>query len=186
MEITLEQLRLGVLNISLFFIIGFAGAFTKDLYDTISGKNKKIQVSKVFIGAVFSAFVMLGISQPVTKRFDVSFNTIICINFITGVVGFELFGKLSTLRGLDKGFKKALEIKKALATASATTTKDSDGNTNQYQDNSYNNISNTNQYQDNNYNDMNNNTQCQNSDNTSEYQNSDNNYDGTDAPKDLF
>lgn len=101
-----------IVNLSFYFSIGLAGSFLKDLYNTVKGKDDKIQIKRIFIGATFTAFIFIGFEDSLFK--NMSFNTVIFYAFICGVVGFELFGNISNLAGLEKMVNKLIQLKKII------------------------------------------------------------------------
>lgn len=89
----------------IYFTVGLMGAFTNDTYKTIVGVNEKIEIKRILIGAMFTAFLFLFIDD----YFDtLSFQTKGALSFLSGILGFELFGKINTVGDLEKvcGFLK--------------------------------------------------------------------------------
>lgn len=79
----------------LYFVLTLAGAFLKDVYNTLIKKDIKFRLSRVLIGAVSGAFIMIGLEDILLTKVGV--NQIITISFIIGTVSFELFNKISKL-----------------------------------------------------------------------------------------
>nr|DAH85720.1 MAG TPA: hypothetical protein [Caudoviricetes sp.] len=79
----------------LYFVLTLAGAFLKDVYNTLIKKDVKFRLSRVLIGAVSGAFIMIGLEDILLTKVGV--NQIITISFIIGTVSFELFNKISKL-----------------------------------------------------------------------------------------
>jgi hypothetical protein len=71
------------------------GAFLKDVYNTLIKKDVKFRLSRVLIGAISGAFIMIGLEDILLTKVGV--NQIITISFIIGTVSFELFNKISKL-----------------------------------------------------------------------------------------
>lgn len=95
-----------------YFSISACGAFIKDLYDNFTGKQKRVQITEIFISATTSSFILLGVSELMYTK--LSTNNVILVTFFMGVVGFELFAKLNNLSGLNKFIQKVFQIKKIL------------------------------------------------------------------------
>lgn len=79
----------------LYFILTLMGAFLKDVYNTLIKKDVKFRFSRVLIGAISGAFIMIGLEDILLTKVGV--NQIITISFIIGTVSFELFNKISKL-----------------------------------------------------------------------------------------
>lgn len=79
----------------LYFILTLTGAFLKDLYNTIVKKDVKFRMSRVLIGAISGAFIMIGLENILLTKVGV--NQIVTISFIIGTVSFELFNRISKL-----------------------------------------------------------------------------------------
>lgn len=79
----------------LYFVLTLMGAFLKDIYNTLIKKDVKFRLSRVLIGAISGAFIMIGLEDILLTKVGV--NQIITISFIIGTVSFELFNKISKL-----------------------------------------------------------------------------------------
>ena len=79
----------------LYFVLTLMGAFLKDVYNTLIKKDVKFRLSRVLIGAISGAFIMIGLEDILLTKVGV--NQIITISFIIGTVSFELFNKISKL-----------------------------------------------------------------------------------------
>ena len=87
----------------LYFILTLTGAFLKDLYNTIVKKDVKFRMSRVLIGAISGAFIMIGLENILLT--EVGVNQIVTISFIIGTVSFELFNRISKLDNILKYIK---------------------------------------------------------------------------------
>lgn len=87
----------------LYFILTLTGAFLKDLYNTIVKKEVKFRMSRVLIGAISGAFIMIGLENILLTKVGV--NQIVTISFIIGTVSFELFNRISKLDNILKYIK---------------------------------------------------------------------------------
>ena len=102
--LTQEALMQLCMNFLFFFVIGSFGAFLKDLYETITKKNDPIRFSVVLIGGASAAFICMGLQD--TWLSGLSLNAMMLVTFICGILGFELFGNITTI----SKFKKTLEM----------------------------------------------------------------------------
>lgn len=87
----------------LYFVLTLTGAFLKDLYNTIVKKDVKFRMSRVLIGAISGAFIMIGLENILITKVGV--NQIVTISFIIGTVSFELFNRISKLDNILKYIK---------------------------------------------------------------------------------
>lgn len=95
-----------------YFTLGACGAFTKDLYDNFMNGRVEIELPRIFVAAISTAFICIGAEDYLSKY--VSLNVIIFLGFLCGVVGFELFGYLNSLKGLKQTLSEIMRIKKCL------------------------------------------------------------------------
>lgn len=98
--------------LSLYFLITLAGAFVKDMYNTIRGIDTTFRLYRVLTGALFSAFVMVGVENWLLTK--IGLKEIVVIAFFVGILSFELFERLSNINGLLKTFQEVQRIRKDL------------------------------------------------------------------------
>lgn len=112
-EILTKEMMLTLAATFIFYLtLGGLGAFTKDLYDNFVNNKVKIELPRIFIAAISTAFICIGGEGYLSEH--LSLNTIIFVGFLCGVVGFELFGYLSSLKGIKQTFDEVMRIKKCL------------------------------------------------------------------------
>lgn len=98
------------LTLLFYFLLGLCGAFVKDLYDFMCGKQKKIMIHEIIIAATTTSFISLGIQDFVVEKYG--FNFMITINFLIGVLGFEIFTCFNTIQGIRQFLSDFKEFKK--------------------------------------------------------------------------
>ena len=96
--------------LSLYFLITLAGAFVKDMYNSIRGTDTSFRLYRILIGSFFSAFVMVGLENWMLKFIELK--EIVVIAFFLGILSFELFEKLSNIDGLFKFYQTYQQIKR--------------------------------------------------------------------------
>lgn len=111
-SLKLDDMSLLLMNLIFYFIIGLFGAFVKDLYDTITQKDRHIRICRILIGAIWTSFLFLFLDS--TWLSNMSVNVIVFLAFLSGILGFELFGRISTLNGFAKTAENAMKLKKAI------------------------------------------------------------------------
>lgn len=112
-DIINKEMMLNLVTTFLFyFTLGTLGAFTKDLYNTLVNGNAKIELPRIFISAISASFICIGGHNYLSEH--ISPNVIIFIVFLCGVVGFELFGYISSVDKLKVTLTKFMKFKKAI------------------------------------------------------------------------
>lgn len=96
--------------LSLYFLITLAGAFVKDMYNSIRGTDTSFRLYRILIGSFFSAFVMVGLENWLLKF--IGLKELVVIAFFLGILSFELFEKLSNVDGLFKFYQTYQQIKR--------------------------------------------------------------------------
>ena len=89
-----------VIPLSLYFLITLAGAFVKDMYNSIRGIDTSFRLYRILTGAIFSAFAMVGLEAWLLTKMGLK--EIVVIAFFVGILSFELFEKLSNINSLLK------------------------------------------------------------------------------------
>ena len=95
--------------LSLYFLITLAGAFVKNMYNTIRGVDTTFRVYRVLTGAMFSAFLMVGLENWLLTKMGLK--EIVVIAFFLGILSFELFEKFSNVDSLLKYYQIYQKIK---------------------------------------------------------------------------
>ena len=95
--------------LSLYFLITLAGAFVKDMYNSIRGIDTSFRLYRILIGSFFSAFVMVGFENWLLKH--IGLKEIVVLAFFIGILSFELFEKLSNIDGIFKFYQTYQQIK---------------------------------------------------------------------------
>lgn len=98
-----------IIPLSLYFLITLAGAFVKDMYNSIRGIDTKFRLYRMLTGALVSAFFMVGLENWLLRH--VGLKEIVVISFFIGIISFELFEKLSKIDSIIKYYKIIQDIK---------------------------------------------------------------------------
>ncbi len=110
---TTEALMELSLNVLFYFIVGTLGAFTKDLYETMTKKIEKIRLGEVLVGGIVATIICYGLSDTWFKNF--SLNTMFLITFVIGVLGFEIFGNITNIAKIRNLLIIVDEIRRGIA-----------------------------------------------------------------------
>lgn len=95
--------------LSLYFLITLAGAFVKDMYNTIRGIDTTFRLYRVLTGALFSAFLMVGFENWLLTKMGLK--EIVVIAFFVGILSFELFERITNVNGILKFIQTYQKIK---------------------------------------------------------------------------
>lgn len=123
------------LHSAFFLVVGSFGSFMRDLHESLTNKNNKIRVGEVVVGGFTSMMICLGLSD--TLFAGLSVKTMFLVAFVLGVVGFEVFGKISTLRGVKnfiqdfRDFKSGRDIRESGSTGENNSSTATPSETNQ-------------------------------------------------------
>ena len=90
----LQTMSLYVLDGVAYFISAMVGAFVKDMYDTHNGTRPRIEIRRVLIATLLSTLITFAVREHVPE------DSLPFITFIVGVIGWELFVRISTIEGL--------------------------------------------------------------------------------------
>lgn len=93
-----------VLDGAAYFLIAMVGAFVKDIYDTYSGVKTRIEIFHIVVSASLSTFLIFAARNYTGE------DLLPAINFILGIVGWELFVRVSTIDGLINTVKEVRSL----------------------------------------------------------------------------
>ena len=96
--------------LSLYFLITLAGAFVKDMYNSIRGTDTSFRLYRILIGSLFSAFVMVGLENWLLRH--IGLKEIVVLAFFIGILSFEAFERLSNIDGIFKFYQTYQQIKR--------------------------------------------------------------------------
>lgn len=90
----LESSSLVLFDITVWFIVGLIGAMVKDIYDIKRGAQPHIVISKIFVSTIISVLCTFAARKYVAE------DIIPILNFILGLLGWEIFINICTIDGL--------------------------------------------------------------------------------------
>ena len=124
MMITVEALTDMTLHLLFYFDVGTLGAFTKDLYETMTKKTEIIRLGEIIVGGVVASIFCYGLSDTWFKNFTL--NTMFLVTFTIGVLGFEIFGNMTNISKIRNLLLVVDEVRRGIAPGRgyATTTED--------------------------------------------------------------
>lgn len=122
--LTLDAFLSIIVPLTLYFLITLTGSFMSDIINTINKKDKKFRLGRVLVGAVFGAFIMMGLEKPLLSK--ISLQQVTLVAFVVGSVSFELFSRVSKLDNLIEYIKVFKEVKSQVTLPDKKLDKDSD------------------------------------------------------------
>lgn len=99
-SLTLEVVLNSIMTFSFILVFAILGAVCKDYYSIVTRKYRKVKIGRILVTAITGAIAMYGLSG--LKIFNGSPRLITMFSYISGLVGFELLGKLSNLKGVKE------------------------------------------------------------------------------------
>lgn len=118
MTITVETLTNMALPLLFYFAVGTLGAFTKDLYETMTNRIEKIRLGEILVGGVVATIICYGLEDSWLKGF--SLNTMFLVTFTIGVLGFEIFGNMTNISKIRNLLLVVDEVRKGIPPAEGT------------------------------------------------------------------
>lgn len=113
-SLTLNNLFSFLLDYTFIVIFCLVGAIIKDTYNTLTEKDTKVKLARIFISTIVSSIIILSISDILLSK--ISWKLLILPCFIGGMVGFDLMEKIQKAEFWIKLFsshrKEIIEILK--------------------------------------------------------------------------
>lgn len=113
-SLTLDNLFSFLLDYTFIVIFCLTGAIIKDTYNTLTEKDTKVKLTRIFISTIVSSIIILSLSDILLSK--LSWKLLILPCFIGGMVGFDLMEKIQTAEFWIKLFsshrKEIIEILK--------------------------------------------------------------------------
>lgn len=96
-----------ILEFLITFIICLIGSSIKDIYNTMTNKNTKVNILKIIISSIMSSIVVFSFSEHIYKTLNPRMYFLICT--IIGTLGFEIIGIVSNIKNWFKVLYKFKE-----------------------------------------------------------------------------
>ena len=110
--LTIDVFLSTLIPLLLYLIVTLAGALLKDRLNTILKKDMNFRLTRIFIGSICGAFIMLGLEPFLLSK--MSIQSVLCIAFLVGSFSFELFAYMSKFDNIKRIFRKYSKIKEIL------------------------------------------------------------------------
>jgi hypothetical protein len=92
----IDSFSLFFLDALTYFLIAMLGSIVKDVYDITVGARNKFAVKEVFVSTILGVFIIFALRGYMNTDWTIT------VTFILGVIGWELFSRISTIDGLTK------------------------------------------------------------------------------------
>lgn len=88
-------------DILIIIIFCFIGAILKDIYNTLTDKDYKVNLTRIFVSGITASILSYSF-RDVFMNFGVNDKLMISLYFISGMAGFNFLEKLSTIEGIGE------------------------------------------------------------------------------------
>ena len=99
-----DSIRSSFMDLICIIVCCGLGSVIKDMYNTITNKDARVNVLRILISTVVSCFIVYCCEDVLLQYVPIKVFMLIC--FIAGLVGFELTHKLTNLESVLKIFSK--------------------------------------------------------------------------------
>ena len=106
-----------------FFALGAIGGLAKEMYGIVTEKSTKISFAKIFISSLTACFIMTAIEDWLTQY---SAGLLLALSFVVGILGMELFSKMTSINKLLSFMTKILATLKEFRNFKNSKTKGED------------------------------------------------------------
>jgi len=94
-----------------YLILGAIGGFAKEMYGLVIGKSDKLNWGKVMISSLTASMVLVAFENLILEKLGPQW--LFLTSIIVGMVGVELFGRLSTINGIFRLLSEARKLRDA-------------------------------------------------------------------------
>ena len=99
-----DSIRSSFMDLICIIVCCGIGSVIKDLYNTLTNKDSKVKITRILLSTIVSCYLMFCFEDILLKYVTDKIFLLVC--FISGLVGFELAGKLANLDFVLKIFSK--------------------------------------------------------------------------------
>lgn len=86
-------------QILVIIVFCFTGSIIKDIYNTIIDKDSKVKLARIFVSSITACILSYSFTDPLI-HLGVSSKVLVSIYFVSGLVGFNLLEKLTSVEGV--------------------------------------------------------------------------------------
>lgn len=97
--ITIDVLNY-LLDFVLYFIFSFIGSLLKEIHNTNTIKGYEFQAYHVVSSTIMASLITIVLDHYFSDMFDHYWGSLGLINFVIGLAGFDLFQRVSSVKGL--------------------------------------------------------------------------------------
>ena len=99
-----DSIRSSFMDLICIIVCCGIGSITKDLYNTLTDKDAKVKITRILLSTIVSCILMFCLEDIFLTYVSNKIFLLVC--FISGLVGFELAGRLTKLDFILKVFSK--------------------------------------------------------------------------------
>ena len=104
-----DSIRSSFMDLICIIVCCAFGSIIKDIYDTITNKDAKVKISRILISTIVSCYLMFCLEDVLLEYMSNKIFLLAC--FVSGLLGFELAGKLSNFNTVSKFISKHFQKK---------------------------------------------------------------------------
>ena len=86
-------------QILVIIVFCLTGSIIKDIYNTIIDKDSKVKLTRILVSSITACILSYSFTDPLIKM-GVTSKTLVTVYFISGLVGFNLLEKLTSVEGV--------------------------------------------------------------------------------------
>lgn len=79
-------------------IFTLAGSIVRDIFNTLSGTDNHVKLTRILISAITSSILMYSLTDILSIK--ITDRILVSIYFISGLIGFEILTKLTSVEGV--------------------------------------------------------------------------------------
>lgn len=89
-------------QILMIVIFTFTGSIVRDIFNTLSGTDNHVKLTRIILSAITSSILMYSLTDNLLAMSAITNKTLVSIYFISGLAGFDILGKLTSVEGVVK------------------------------------------------------------------------------------
>ena len=89
-------------QILMIVIFTLTGSIVRDIFNTLSDTDNHVNLTRITVSAITSSVLMYSLTDNLLAMSAITNKTLVSIYFISGLVGFDILGKLTSVEGVVK------------------------------------------------------------------------------------
>lgn len=89
-------------QILMIVVFTFTGSIVRDIFNTLLDKDNHVEINRIILSAITSSILMYSLTDNLLAMSAITNKTLVSIYFISGLIGFDILGKLTSVEGVVK------------------------------------------------------------------------------------